>query len=82
MTTSLPGLNWKPGEISLAERLGRESRERIADRMWLGTPFLTSVCVEADYIVDAWAHYDDEVQIRAFQIAFEELHRRRPKEPG
>ena len=82
MATSLPGLNRPRNGISLAERLGRESRERIADRMWLGTPFLTSVCVEADYIADAWAHYDDEVQIRAIQIAFEELHRQHPKEPG
>jgi hypothetical protein len=48
MATSLPGLNRTPTEISLAERLGRESWERIADRMWLGTPFLTSVCVEAE----------------------------------
>ncbi len=82
MATSLPGLNQTPTEISLAERLGRESRERIADRMRLGTPFLTSLCVEADYIADAWAHYDDEVQIRAIQIAFEELHHRPSKGPG
>jgi hypothetical protein len=26
MTTSLPGLKWKPGELALAERLGREGR--------------------------------------------------------
>ncbi len=82
MATSLPGLNQTPTEISLAERLGRESRERIADRMRLGTPFLTSLCVEADYIADAWAHYDDEVQIRAIQIAFEELYHRHPEDPG
>ncbi len=53
MATSLPGLNRTPDEISLAERLGRESRERIADRMRLGTPFLISLCVEADYVADA-----------------------------
>ena len=82
MTRSLPNLNRTSDEIPLAERLGRESRERIADRMRLGTPFLTSLCVEADYIADAWAHYDDEVQIRAIQIAFEELHHRPSKEPG
>jgi len=82
MATSLPGLNRTSDEVSLVERLGRESRERIIDRMCLGTPFLISVCVEADYIAEAWAHYDDEVQIRAIQIAFEELHRRYPKEPG
>ena len=82
MATSLPGLNRTFDEVSLAERLGRESRERIADRICLGTPFLTSVCVEADYIAEAWAHYDDEVQIRAIQIAFEELHHWNPKEPS
>jgi predicted NUDIX family phosphoesterase len=40
MTTSLPGLNWTPDEIALAERLGREGRERIHHRMSLGTSFL------------------------------------------
>ena len=82
MATSLPGLNRTRNETSLAECLGRESRERIADRMRLGTPFLTSLCVEADYIADAWAHYDDEVQIRAIRIAFEELHHRHSQKLG
>ena len=82
MPTSLPSLSRKPDDGFLAERLGRESRERIANRICAGTPFLTSLCVEADYIAEAWAHYNDDVQIRAIQIAFEELHHRYPKEPG
>jgi hypothetical protein len=36
--------------------------------------------MEADYIADAWAHYDDKVQIRAIQIAFEALHHSSPNE--
>jgi hypothetical protein len=82
MTTSLPGLNWTPDEIALAERLGRESRERIAERVRLGAPLLVSVRMEADYIAENWAHYYDEVQIRAIQIAFEELHHRYSNEAG
>ncbi len=82
MTTSLPDLNRTLAEITLAERLGRESRERIADRVRRGIPFLTAVKIEADYIAEAWAHYDDEVQIPAIHIAFEELYRRYPKKPG
>ena len=78
MTTSLPGLSWTPDEIPLAERLGRESQERIADRVRRGVPLLTSVKIEADYIAYAWAHYDVEVQIPAIHIAFDELHRRYP----
>jgi hypothetical protein len=82
MATSFPGLNRTPDEIALAERLGRESRKRIAERVRLGTPVLVSVRMEADYIAENWAHYDDEVQIRAIQIAFEELHHRHSKELG
>ena len=80
MATSLPGLNRTPTEISLAERLGRESRERIADRMRLGTPFLTSLCVEADYIAEAWADLEDKVQLRAIRIAFDVLRHWNPNE--
>ena len=61
MTTSLPGLHWKPGELALAERLGREGRERVHHRMSLGTSFLAAVKAEADHIALAWAHYDDKV---------------------
>ena len=82
MTASLPDLTLTHDEILLAERLGRESRQRIADRVRRGTPFLVSVKIEADYIADAWAHYPDKVQIRAIRIAFEELHHRDPKEAG
>jgi hypothetical protein len=82
MTTFLPELNRTPDEIALAERLGRESQDRIADRVRRGTPFLTSVKIEADYIAEAWAHYDDKVQIRAIRIAFDEFYRRYPKKPG
>ena len=82
MPTSLPSLSRKPDDGFLAERLGRESRERIANRICAGTPFLTSLCVEADYIAEAWAQYDDEVQIRAIHIAFEELRRWNPPEPS
>ena len=76
MTPPPSDANRTLGEIPLALRLGRESRERIAERTRRGIPFLASVKIEADYIAEAWAHYDDEVQIRAIQIAFEELHRR------
>ncbi len=74
MTTSLPDPNRTPDEIALAERLGRESQERIADRVRRGTPFLTSVKIEADYIAEAWAHHDDKVEIRAIHIAFDMFH--------
>lgn len=80
MTTSLPALNRRFDEISLAERLGRECAECIGDRTRLGTPFLTSLWVEADYIAETWAHNDDMVLIRAIHIAFEELHHRYPEE--
>jgi hypothetical protein len=80
MTISLPGLNWKPGEVALAERLGREGRGRINHRMILGTSFLAAVEAEADYIALAWAHYADKVQMRAVRIAFAELYYRYPKE--
>ena len=80
MTTSLPGLNWKPGERALAERLGREGQARIHHRMSVGTSFLAAVKAEADHVALAWAHYDDKVQMRAIQIAFAELRHRYPKE--
>lgn len=80
MTTSLPDLTWTPEEIALAKRLGREGQERILQRMSVGTSFLAAVKAEADHIALAWAHLDDKVQMRAIQIAFEELHRRYPKE--
>ncbi len=73
MPTPLRPLAWTTEEIALAERLGLEGRERILSRMPLGTPLLASVQVEADYIAEAWAHYDDKVQLRAIQIAFEVL---------
>ena len=80
MATSLPGLNRTPDEIPPAERLGRESRERIAERMRRGIPFLASVKIEADFIADAWAHYNAEVQITAIDIAFDGLHHRCPRQ--
>ncbi len=70
---------WTPEETALAERLGREGRVRILQRMGFGTTFLAAVKIEADYIADAWAHYDDKVQMRAIQIAFEELHHLSPR---
>jgi hypothetical protein len=76
MTSSLPGLKWKPGEISLAKRLGREGRARINHRMILDTSFLAAVEAEADYVALAWAHYADKVQMRAVQIAFAEPYYR------
>jgi hypothetical protein len=79
MTTSPPGLNWTPDEIALAERLGREGRERIHHRMSLGASFLAAVKAEADQVALAWAHCD-KVQMRAIQIAFAELRRRYQKE--
>ncbi len=71
-----------PEERVLAERLGFEGRERIVSRMRLGTPLLVSVRMEADYIADAWAHYDNKVQLHAIQIAFDVLHHRNPNEPS
>ncbi len=50
--------------------------------MFLGTPLLVSVRIEADYIAEAWAHLEDKVQLRAIQIAFDVLHYRNPDEPG
>jgi len=50
--------------------------------MRLGTPLLVSVRIEADYIADAWAHYDDKVQIRAIHIAFDMFHHWNPSEPS
>jgi hypothetical protein len=75
-------LDCTPEQVALAERLGSEARERILSRILSGTPVLVSVRIEADYIADAWAHYDDEVQIRAIQIAFDVLHHRNPNEPS
>ncbi len=80
MTTSLPGLHWKPGEVALAERLGRESRGRINHRLILGISLLAAVEAEADHIALAWAHHTDRVQMRAVQIAFAELYHHHPKE--
>ena len=77
MPTPLPDrdcLDCTPEEMALAERLGLEGRERIASCMLSGTPLLVSVRMEADYIADAWAHYDDRVQLHAIQIAFDVLH--------
>ena len=71
-----------PEEMALAERLGLEGRERIMSRLLLGTPLLVSVRIEADYIAEAWANYDDKVQLHAIQIAFDVLHYRNPDEPG
>jgi hypothetical protein len=66
----------------LAERLGLEGRERVLSRMLVGTPLLVSVRMEADHIAEAWAHYDDKVQLRAIQIAFDVLHHWNPNEAG
>ena len=74
MTTLPPDLDWTLEEIELAERLGREGRERILYRAAFGTPLLASALAEADYFAKAWAQYDDKVQIRAIQIAFDVLH--------
>ena len=60
--------------------LGLEGRERILSRMLLGTPLLVSVRMEADYIAEAWASYDDKVQLHAIQIAFDVLHHWNPNE--
>jgi hypothetical protein len=81
MTTHRSYHDWTLDEIELAERLGLEGRERILSRMRLGTPLLVSVRMEADYIADAWAHYDDKVQIRAIHIAFDMFHHWNPNEP-
>ena len=85
MTTPLPDrdcLACSPDEIALAQRLGLEGRERIVSRMHFGTPLLVSVRIEADYIAEAWAHYDDKVQLHAIQIAFDVLHHWNPNEPS
>ena len=66
----------------MAERLGLEGRERVLSRMLVGTPLLVSVRMEADHIAEAWAHYDDKVQLRAIQIAFDVLHHWNPNEAG
>jgi len=79
MTPPLPDVDWTPDEIALAERLGQEGRERILSRMRLGTSVLVSVRMEADYVAEAWAHFDDKVQIRAIQIAFDVLQHWYPK---
>jgi hypothetical protein len=84
MTTPIPDrdcLECTPEEIALAERLGLEGRERIVSRMLAGTPLLVSVRFEADYIAEAWAHYDDKVQLHAIQIAFDVLRHWNPNEP-
>ncbi len=80
MPTSLLDPDWTPEEIELAERLGLKARERILYRTAFGKPLLTSALAEADYMAEAWAHYDDKVQIRAIQIAFEVLHHSNPNE--
>ena len=83
MTTPIPDrdcLECTPEEIALAERLGLEGHERIVSRMLAGTPLLVSVRSEADYIAEAWAHYDDKVQLHAIQIAFDVLHHWNPNE--
>jgi hypothetical protein len=72
-------LDWWRDEMALAERLGLEGRKRILYRVALGTPLLASALTEADYMAEAWAHYDDKVQLRAIQIAFEVLHHSDPK---
>ena len=75
-------LDCTPDEMALAQRLGLEGRERIVSRMLLGIPLLVSVRTEADYIAEAWAHYDDKVQLHAIQIAFDVLHQWNPNGPG
>ncbi len=82
MTSSPSSRHWTPEETALAERLGLEGRERILSRMLAGTPLLVSVRMEADHIAEAWAHYDDKVQLRAIQIAFDVLHHWNPNEAG
>ncbi len=82
MTTSPPDLNRTADEIPLADRLGRENREQIADRVRHDIPLLASAKIDVGYIADAWAHYDAEVQIPAIHIAFDELHRRYLNEPS
>ncbi len=82
MTTSPPDLDWTPEEIDLAERLGREARERILSRMLSGTPLLVSVRMEADCVAEAWAHHRTKVQLRDIQIAFDVLHHWNPNEPS
>ena len=82
MPTPLPSHDWTAEETALAERLGLEGRERILSRMLLGTPLLVSVRMEADNIAEAWAQYDDKVQLRAIQIAFDVLHHWNPNEVG
>ena len=79
MTTSLPGLKWTPGEVALAERLGREGRVHQSSHDLRHLP--PCRCGgRADYVALAWAHYADKVQMRAVQIAFAELYRRYPEE--
>jgi hypothetical protein len=68
--------------MALAQRLGSEARERIASRILLGTPLLVSIRIEADYIADAWAHYNDKVQLHAIYLAFDVLHHGNPSEPS
>ncbi len=85
MTTPLSDrdcLDCTPEEMALAKRLGLEGRERIVSRMLLGTPLLVSVRMEADYIAEAWAHYDDKVQLHAIQIAFDVLRHWNPNGSG
>jgi hypothetical protein len=81
MSTLLSDLDWTPEQIALAECLGLEGRERILHRTAFGTPLLASALTEADYFAEAWAEYDDKVQIRAIQIAFDVLHHWNPNEP-
>ncbi len=85
MTPRLPRrdcLDCTPEELALAQSLGSESRERIVSRIAFGTPLLVAVRIEADYIADAWAHYNDKVQLHAIYLAFDVLHHEKPNEPS
>ncbi len=71
-----------PEELALAQSLGSEARERIVSRIAFGTPLLVSIRIEADYIAEAWAHYNDKVQLHAIYLAFDVLHHGNPNEPS
>ena len=75
-------LDCTPEELALAQRLGSEARERIVSRIAFGTPLLVSIKIEADYIADAWAHYDVKVQLHAIYLAFDMLHHENSNEPS
>ena len=85
MTPPLPRrdcFDCTPEELALAQSLGSESRERIVSRIASGTPLLVSIRIEADYIADAWAQYNDKVQLHAIYLAFDMLHHENPTEAG